>query len=129
MTYPNRYEMVLRAMPGTAKEIAERLHISQFSIDRWTLLLREMGWAHVGGWQHCTGPGKMRPIIHAGPGKDAPRPPAITAEQALFNHRQRLRRDRERYAKHVAKEKARKMVAKIVKSGRKASPFDALGVR
>lgn len=127
MTYRDRYEMVLRAMPGTAKEISEKLGISQFSIDRWTLLLRQMGWAYVGGWQHCIGPGKMRPVIHGGPGKDVPKPPGITAEQAMFNHRQRLRRDRERYAKKLAKERARKMVAKIVRSGRKASPFDALG--
>ena len=128
MTYRDRYEAALRAMPGTAKDIAERLGTTQFSVDRWTWVLRRLGWAHVGGWERCEGPGQMRPILHAGQGVNAPKPKAIPYAESLAAHRQRLKRDKDRYALKCAKEKAHKAIAKIVKSGRKASPFDALGV-
>lgn len=127
MTYRDRYEMVLRAMPGTVDQIAAITGASRHSVERWARTLRRMGWAHVPEWERREGPGRTAPVIYGGPGENVPQP-AISAQQALFNYRQRLRRDRDRYDRVRAAEKARKMVDKIIKSGRKASPFDALGV-
>ena len=128
MTYKDRYETVLRAMPGTVKEMAAIIGASEISVERWARTLRNMGWAHVREWQRPAGSGRNAPVIYPGPGDNAPMPEAITAAQALFNYRQRLRHDRERYERVRAKENARKAIAKVVKSGRKASPFDALGL-
>lgn len=127
MTYRDRYEAILRAMPGTVDQIAAITGASRHSVERWARTLRQMGWAHVPEWERREGPGRTAPIIHAGPGTNVPQP-AITAQQALANYRQRLRRDQDRYDRVRAVENSRKAIAKIVKSGRKASPFDALGV-
>jgi len=127
MTYRDRYEMVLRAMPGTIHDIARQTGATVHSVDRWTQKLRKMGWAHVPEWTRLKGSGRMAPVIYGGPGESLPSQlEPITAEQSLYNYRQKLRRDRERYERVRAKENARKAIAKIVKSGRKASPFDAL---
>ena len=124
MTYPDRYEAALRAMPATAKEIAERLGVLQYSVDTWTAKLRKMGWAHVGDWKQCEGSGHIRPVIYGGPGKDVPKPPAIS--EAVRLQRERVR-DRQRYARKVAKKRADAVLASM-QTSRRASPFAALGI-
>ena len=128
MTYRDRYEATLRAMPGTVRDIAAQLGASVHSVDRWTQTLRKMGWAHVPEYERPKGSGRTAPILHAGPGENVPMPITVTVAQAIHNYRQKLRRDQERYERVRAKENARKRIAKIVKTGRKASPFDALGL-
>ena len=109
MTYRDRYEAAMRAMPATAKEIAERIHATQYSVDRWTAELRRIGWVHVGGWQPCTGSGSIRPVLFAGQGEDAPKPPP--ASEAQRRERERIR-SRKRYARKVAR--ARDSVAMFI---------------
>lgn len=128
MTYRDRYDMMLRAMPGTLNEIAYRTGVPKSTVKKWTMDLRNMGWAHVSRWKRSDGPGRMQPVIKAGPGRNVPCTlPVLTKTECQRNCRIKIMKaDPDRHDVHLARRRARWSAAKIVASGRKATPFDAL---
>lgn len=121
---PDWPEMVLRAMPGTMRELALRTDTPKGTLKNWVLALRKAGWAHVIAWENVT-PGKQRPVVQAGPGKDKPCPPTLTPAQQSKLFRDRARADG-RYELILRRQHAKRKAERIRKSGRKATPFDAL---
>lgn len=122
-------ETALRAMPGTMLELSRRTGAPKGTIKTWVLALRAAGWAHITAWD-VPGPGKQQPVITAGPGADKPRPPTLKPAERSKLFRDRARKDG-RYDIVLRRQSARRKAETIRKSGRKATPFDALmgGVR
>ncbi len=125
VTYLDRTDMMLRAMPGTVTEVMERTGVAKTTAKRWIGELRACGWVHVPKWKRPEAQGKIAPVFHAGPGKDAPRPPTRTAKQYVDKCRTKARKDgRQDFI--AAKDRAAKAAARVIKRGVKASPFDVL---
>lgn len=127
MTYRDRWEMMLRAMPGTLNEIAARTGIPKTTVKKWTSTLRAIGWAHVPKWRRCDGPGKIQPVITGGPGRNVPcNLEALTPSECQRNSRARANEnDPFRHGQDLARRRARDNLKRIHKRG-KATPFDAL---
>ncbi len=125
VTYRDRTDMMLRAMPGTVMEIMARTGVAKTTAKRWIGELRACGWVHVPKWQRPEAQGKIAPVFHAGPGKEAPCPPARTMRQYVDKCRAKARKDgRQDFI--AAKGRAAKAAARVIKRGVKATPFDAI---
>jgi hypothetical protein len=124
----DRTQIALAAMPGTLREMAAKIGAPKSTVQHWIEELRACGWAHVGGWKRSDGPGGIIPIIHAGPGRDAPcRLKPYTKAEVDARYKKR-RRKREDYPHIRAKTTARQRLERQLKKlqGRTPTPFDAL---
>lgn len=125
MTYRDPTERMLRAMPGTMNELAARTGVSKSSVKRWCSILRAMGWAHVPRWRRADGPGGIQPVLHPGPGRSVPCPPALPDAHYQAKCRAGAKKDG-RHEFQLAKRRARDHARAVRQSGRKATPFDTL---
>ncbi len=121
---------LLAAMPATLNELTAATSVSKSSVKHWTLMLRRAGWAHVGGWRRSGGGepgagGKQQPIIHAGPGRDRPKPAKFDRAANLARYYTKARREGT-YEFKLSRELARRRADRAASRGRAASPFDAL---
>jgi len=124
----DRTQIALAAMPGTLKDMADRIGAPKATVQHWIQDLRACGWAHVGQWKRTDGPGGIVPVFYAGPGRDAvcKLKPWTTAE-VNARYKQRLRKSEDyehRRAKVTAKQRLRRQLEKL--KGRTPTPFDAL---
>ncbi|WOH61925.1 hypothetical protein [Bradyrhizobium sp. BWC-3-1] len=124
----DRTQIALQAMPGTLKDMADRIDAPKATVQHWIQDLRACGWAHVGKWQRTEGPGGIVPVFYAGPGRDAPcKLEALTRTEVQQRYRKRLRKS-EDYphirAKMTAKQRLKRQLVKL--KGRTPTPFDAL---
>jgi hypothetical protein len=124
----DRTQIALAAMPGTLKDMADRIGTPKGTVQHWIKELRACGWAHVGGWKRSDGPGGLQPIFHAGQGRDAlcKLKPLTTAE-VCERYRKRTAEDGRRDVR-LAKNRTRKHLKKLLAKakGRTPTPFDAL---
>ena len=125
MTYRDHTERLLRAMPGTLSEIAARTGMSKSTVKRWCSAMRTMGWVHVPRWRRPDGPGKTQPVLHPGPGRNAPCPPALPASHYQAKCRAGAKKDG-RHEFQLAKRRALTHARKVQQRGVKATPFDTL---
>jgi len=121
---PDWPETLLRAMPGTIAEIAIRTNNPRGTVKNWLRKLRNAGWCYVIDWD-TVGPGKQRPVFRAGPGDDVPCPPTQTPAQISARFREKARAEGT-YELILKKSAALRRAETIRKSGKKATPFDAL---
>jgi hypothetical protein len=122
-------EQALRAMPGTLNEMVTRIGAPKTTVSHWVQKLRACGWAHVGKWERSSGPGSIQPVFHAGKGRDAPKPSALTHTEITRRYIAKMRVTGE--YKHwragvSAKQRLDRKLTRMKQQGRTPTPFDAL---
>lgn len=124
----DRTQIALAAMPGTLKDMAERIGAPKATVQHWIKALRACGWAHVGKWKRTDGPGGLQPVFYAGQGRDAEctlMPYTKSETQARYKKRLQKSDDYAHIrAKITAKQRLKRQLAKL--KGRTPTPFDAL---
>lgn len=120
-------ELLMRAMPASVPDLAKQIdYYSHRTIKRAIAELRQMGWIHVGSWKRSENGGGFQPVFRAGQGKD--RPCALEAIPNADSKRRSIEKARKegRWDFMLAARRTRTKVKKTIRSGRKATPFDAL---
>lgn len=84
---------VLAAMPGNAKQLAQRALVHESTARTWIRSMRAepVPACHVVKWTRTEG--NTVPTYAAGPGKDAPRPKPLTPSQTSKAFRARTKKD------------------------------------
>jgi len=118
-------DVLMAAMPATLNELAMRSGRPKGTVKHWMEKLRAARWVHVGDWKRSPGPGKKQPVFKAGQGRDRLEPPNITRKDSVDRSRAKAVKDG-RYDFQLAKQRAAKKAARVRKSGRTATPWDAL---
>lgn len=73
MTIPKkRRQALIEALPGTLKELAERLQVQPATVGIWVISLCGEGGAHIGEWRKQSRQGPPVRVYHSGPGPDVP---------------------------------------------------------
>lgn len=69
----DRYDAILAAMPGTRRDMQEKLGLTKGALQNLLERLYNAGWCHVAGWERATinGTSKFLRILGAGPGQDS----------------------------------------------------------
>lgn len=129
-----RADEIMECLPATMSEVHAKLGGGFTTIWQYMTRMHAMGWVHIAAWVHTNGNGRdnsvrrVRMALYgAGPGRDAPEPPRITTAEMARAWRERKRNGEPLFDELVnARRRARYHADKIVESGRKATPFDAL---
>lgn len=89
MAPPSDRAKIMAALPGTIHQLVARSGSTEATIRRHLKRARKDGQSHIGRWIRTVG--ALTPFHMAGPGVDAPKPPARTpaAYCRIFRRRQR----------------------------------------
>jgi len=100
----------LAGKPQTKPEIAQLLHVSVATAERYINVLHERGDIHIARWtrEPVAGmTGRPRQVYAAGPGNDAKRLPALTKQQINGRHYRNMKQEPARYVAYLAQAKHR----------------------
>jgi predicted ArsR family transcriptional regulator len=106
---------ILAALPGTANEIADKVHLSESRVRKWINFLVSRDRVYVLEWVRPE-KGRDTAIYARGRSKGwvAPKIPTMTALERMYDSRRRLRADKERYAEHLERERMLRWAKKVV---------------
>lgn len=109
--------LVMKNLPGTTEEIAERSGLRKGTIQRWIRDLRKENLCYISGWERQIGTaGSPKAIYTLGNGKDRPPPKALGTSVYSKRYRRKIK-GTERGDLYSAKSKARYYEGKAKKCG------------
>ena len=89
---------VLKQRPATRATLAKRAKVAHSTVSKFVKLFH--GRLHVCGWTGIAATGDLSQVLKAGPGKDAPKPPHMTASERSHRWWERCKRERPLDAGH-----------------------------